>query len=61
MVKNRFKTLTIKLKKKYPEIRGERELLYKFLAENEAEEEVAADSGSKDEEAGLEVDGLQIL
>jgi hypothetical protein len=32
MVKNRFKTLTIKLKKKYPEIRGERELLYKFLA-----------------------------
>lgn len=38
MVKNRFKTLTIKLKKKYPEVRGEKELLDKFLAEDGKEE-----------------------
>lgn len=31
MIKNRFKTLLIKLKKKYKEILSERDLLIKFL------------------------------
>lgn len=42
MIKNRFKTLLIKLKKKYKEILSERDLLIKFLdqkEEFEAEEE----------------------
>lgn len=39
MVKNRFKTITIRLKKKYPEIRGENELLQQFLSEEGEEEE----------------------
>lgn len=35
MIKNRFKTLLIKLKKKYKEIYSERDLLIKFLEEKE--------------------------
>jgi hypothetical protein len=35
MIKNRFKTLTIKLRKKYKDILSEKELLVKFMEENE--------------------------
>lgn len=37
MVKNRFKTLTIKLKKKYKDAKDEKELLEKFISETNAQ------------------------
>jgi hypothetical protein len=63
MVKNRFKTLTIKLKKKYKDIKLENDMLLKFMGENEAEAYVESESEHEPEEMReeLEIDGLPVL
>lgn len=54
MIKNRYKTLLIRLKKKYPEIKGESQLLQQFLNEE------IHDTSKEDEKEPNEADLLDV-